>query len=216
MAGHTFNLALLSEVPNILGEDTKEIVQYQQDLTHFYYFDPTHRQETNVYFMESTINIKDNIYDIFDATEKDLSVYEIEDSQTQLSWIPPSTAVADRIYVKVFFRQASEAHFFKREDYDMLTYFGDLGGLLDFVVWVGWTISTVFVSRLFAADLVSRAYRVQKYLLDIRPFYHTSKQDGHLTTESDSVDSNQDKNENGFGPTEHDDEEDKSDDNIKS
>ena len=92
----------------------------------------------------------------------------------------------------MFFRQASEAHFYKREDYDILTYFGDLGGLLDFVVWFGWGLSTFFVSRLFAADLVSQSYRVQKYLLDSTPFYETRKLDGHLTTESDSVDSNQD------------------------
>ena len=142
--------------------------------------------------MESTINIKDNIYDIWESTEKDLTVYEFYESQTQLSWIPPSTALADRTYVKVFFRLASEAHFYKREDYDMLTYFGDLGGLLDFVIWFGWGLSTFFVSRLFAADLVSQAYRVQKYLLDSTAYYESSKLDGHLTTESDSVLSNQD------------------------
>ena len=74
----------------------------------------------------------------------------------------------------------------------MLTYFGDLGGLLDFVIWFGWGLSTFFVSRLFAADLVSQAYRVQKYLLDSTAYYESSKLDGHLTTESDSVLSNQD------------------------
>ena len=146
--------------------------------------------------MESIINIKDNIYDIFEATEQDFSVYELSDYQTLSYWIPPSTTVADRSYIKVYFRLASEAHFYKREDYDMLTYFGDLGGLLDFVIWFGWGLSTFFVSRLFAADLVSQAYRVQKYLLDPTPYYNTRKLDGHLTTESDSVDSNHEEHHN--------------------
>lgn len=67
----------------------------------------------------------------------------------------------------------------------MLTYFGDLGGLLDFVLGFGWLISTVFVSRLFQAALVKKAYRVQRYMLDTTEYYETGKP-GALTTESES------------------------------
>ena len=68
----------------------------------------------------------------------------------------------------------------------MLTYFGDLGGLLDFVMLFGWAISSVFVSRLLQAALVKQVYRVQRYLLDMTPYYVSSRPTGQLTTESDS------------------------------
>ena len=70
----------------------------------------------------------------------------------------------------------------------MLTYFGDLGGLLDFVIWFGWGLSTLVVTRLFDAALIKQAYRVQNYLLDKTPYYQTSKPE-RLTTESEDSDS---------------------------
>ena len=111
-------------------------------------------------------------------------------------WIPPSTAVADRKYLKIYFRQAAEARVYKREEYDLLTYFGDLGGLLDFVAMIGWALSTIFVTRLFAAALIKQAYGVQKYLLDTTPYYDTQNNSGNLTPESDSDSDKKDENLN--------------------
>ena len=51
-------------------------MQYKQDLTHFYYIDPTHMQMTNMFFMESIISLKDNIWDVFDVTERDKGMFE--------------------------------------------------------------------------------------------------------------------------------------------
>ena len=75
---------------------------------------------------------------------------------------------------------------YKREEYDLLTYFGDLGGLLSSLLFFGWAISSKFVMRLFHAALVKKIYRVQQYLLDMTPYYQSSKDGGKLTTESDS------------------------------
>ena len=41
----------------------------------------------------------------------------------------------------------------------LLQYFGDLGGLLEIVMLIGWALSFAFVSRLFYADLVEHTYR---------------------------------------------------------
>ena len=68
----------------------------------------------------------------------------------------------------------------------MLTYFGDLGGLQQFLGITGYLVSTLFVSRLFQAALVKQVYRVQKKLLDMTPYYESNKMTGHLSTESDS------------------------------
>ena len=91
-----------------------------------------------------------------------------------------------RKFTTYFTHGIQKSILYKREEYDLLEYFGDLGGLLEFLGFFGWAISSLFVSRLFQAALVKRAYRVQKYLLDRTPYYETSKGTGHLSTESDS------------------------------
>ena len=48
---------MLNAYPNILGEDRTKYVQYSQDVTHYYYLDPTHGQTTNIFFMESMIEL---------------------------------------------------------------------------------------------------------------------------------------------------------------
>ena len=82
----------------------------------------------------------------------------------------------------------------------MLTYLGDLGGLLDIVMLLGWAISSIFVSRLLQAALVKQVYRVQRYLLDMTPYYVSSRPAGQLTTESDSKHSGDSANEKKKDP----------------
>ena len=38
---------------------------------------------------------------------------------------------------------------YKREEYDMLSYLGDMGGLLDIIIFVGIGLSSSIVARLF-------------------------------------------------------------------
>ena len=101
-------------------------------------------------------------------------------------WIPPITPTADRTYLSLYLRADEQTRLYKREEYGVLTYFGDLGGLLDFVLVVGSTFSSFFVSRLLQAAIVKQVYRIQRYLLDNSPYYSSSKPAGELTTESDS------------------------------
>lgn len=146
---------LLDPIPNILGTSREEVIHYHQDLKHFYYLAPNYGQQTNIFFMESTISTKDNIFDIYELSKKEVSLFEQSFTQKLAKWIPPTTAVADREYLNIYFRSATEAHLYKREEYNLLTFFGDLGGLLEFLSMFGWALSTVFASRLFAAALVT-------------------------------------------------------------
>ena len=70
------NFVLLKSYPDILGVDRLKIVSYTQDLSHFYFINPHQRQTTNVFMMESIIQTKDNIWDIFEASEKDNPLFE--------------------------------------------------------------------------------------------------------------------------------------------
>ena len=95
---------MLSPIPNILGKNKENLVKYQQDLSHFIYLDPTHTQETNIFFMESTILLKEDVADIFELTEREVSIFEHSSSQKLSKWISPKKALADRKYLKLFFR----------------------------------------------------------------------------------------------------------------
>ena len=52
------------------------VVSYNTDLTYFKFIDPTRTQATNLFFMKSQIVTKDNIIDIFDASEKETPIFE--------------------------------------------------------------------------------------------------------------------------------------------
>ena len=41
---------MLKQSPNILGQTSEEMIQYVLDWKHYYYLNPTHSQETNIYF----------------------------------------------------------------------------------------------------------------------------------------------------------------------
>ena len=87
--------------------------------------------------------------------------------------IPENAPPEEIEYIKVFFRADSRSKLYKREDYQLLVYLGDLGGLIDFVIIFCYGLSHPFVQRLFQAALIEQAYRLQKFLLDTTPYYRT-------------------------------------------
>ncbi len=62
--------------PSLLADDKDTVVSYTPDTTYFKYLDPQISQQTNIYLMESTISMKDNILDIFDASETEVPLFE--------------------------------------------------------------------------------------------------------------------------------------------
>ena len=65
------------------------------------------------------------------------------------NWIDPATPLSERRYVSIYLRQDENVRRYKREEYDILTFLGDLGGLLDIILLAGVAISSPFVVRLF-------------------------------------------------------------------
>ena len=107
--------------------------------------------------MQSNVKIDDNKYDIFELAPE---------SQTQFvefakSWsYSTSRFEDDEDYLEIFFLADNNKMLYAREDYSLLVYLGDIGGLLDFVLLFGWAISHKFVQRLLHAALVGRVYRL--------------------------------------------------------
>ena len=67
---------MLNATPNILAEDALEIVDYSEDTKHFYFLDPSHAKSENIFFMDSTINFVGNQWDFFEATGKNVHIFE--------------------------------------------------------------------------------------------------------------------------------------------
>ena len=134
--------------------------------------------------MLSEINLADNIYDIFETDETIENLFETSKMVDYFERMPSTMPVSEREYMGIFFRADNERRLYKREGYDVLTYLGDLGGLLDVVLVLGFLFTSFFASRLFKAALIGQVYRIQRYNKDFSQFYET-KEVGKLTTESE-------------------------------
>ena len=105
------------------------------------------------------MSIKDKWWDIFEFFEYEMDLFEKSLVQDLLQWITSDVPLKDRQYIKLYFRADQIKSYYKREEYDLMQYFGDLGGLLEIVILIGWYLSFALVSRMFKAALVERTYR---------------------------------------------------------
>lgn len=83
----------------------------------------------------------------------------------------PSLKVEEREYLNIYLRADNGRRLYKRQVDDMLTYMGDLGGLLDVLLVLGWAGTALFGSKLFRASLIGQAYHVQSYNKDFTQYY---------------------------------------------
>ena len=93
----------------------------------------------------------------------------------------------------MFIRAENFHRLYTREYYDMLTYLGDLGGLMDVVLLFCWFISGLFATRLFQAALVNSTYKVQEYMNNENNYYDVEK---FIESESDLGIDDEDENNN--------------------
>ena len=105
--------------------------------------------------------MKDKWWDIFEFFEYEVNLFEKSYVQEVPQWMASDVAINKRQYFKFYLRAEQLQNTYKREEYDLLQYFGDLGGLLEIVMLIGWYLSFALVSRLFQAALVERTYRWQ-------------------------------------------------------
>ena len=80
------------------------MIRYSEDTNHFVYLDPTHTQAMNIYFMGSTLQLKDNIWDIFDFSEYEMNIAEHSHTSNNIKWMSPNKTLSERKYVKVYLR----------------------------------------------------------------------------------------------------------------
>ena len=69
-----FNLSILKARPNLLAENKEETILYETDMSTFFYIEPRMYQTENIYLMESTITLEDNIWDLLKFDEQSQSL----------------------------------------------------------------------------------------------------------------------------------------------
>ena len=181
LSDETWNFVDLMAHPSLVANDQKAIT-YSTALTYFRFIDPTTTQNSNKFFMNSTVNFKGSIFDPFDVDENEWNFYEESRQMDYTKKIKESEPLAERRYVQIFLRAEDENRQYKREDYEVLAFLGDLGGLMDVVYLFGSALTHIFASKLFMAALVGQAYSIQRYLKDMTPLYQEKEK---VAAESD-------------------------------
>ena len=98
------NFVIQRAFANLLSEYSDDVITYVKDTAHFYWLDGTYTEVTNLYFTESFVKLKDQMWDIFEFSEKEISFYEYTDSKTQYRTIESDVKTEDRVYLQLFLR----------------------------------------------------------------------------------------------------------------
>ena len=80
------NFRMLKAYPSILGDDKDETTLYTVDKNTYFIIEPRLEKIENFYFMESKINLEDNIWDILKLDEKEEHFFEMHEHQQILKF----------------------------------------------------------------------------------------------------------------------------------
>ena len=110
--------------------------------------------------MESKIETNDHLIDIFDQFKREVALLEQARREHYFRRHSLAKPVADRTYIEIFLRAHNEHRIYKKEGYDILSLFGDLGGLYEIIYFSGWLLTGIFASRLYRASIINEAYLI--------------------------------------------------------
>ena len=95
--------------------------------------------------MNSEVSVKDNVMDIIDIDQNEYNMieehmrqdhYSVNQQDNQTAAEPDSLGHL-RSYIEIQLRASNLKRVYKREVVDILTYLGDLGGLIDILLVIG-------------------------------------------------------------------------------
>ena len=104
--------------------------------------------------------MQDNIFDIFEQDKIEQELFEEQSRANYYKRIPKSEALADRTYLEVHLRASGFRRRYIRENYDILSYLGDLGGLFEIAFSSGKLLTALFVTKMFQAALIRSVYKI--------------------------------------------------------
>ena len=160
VAKASFRILMGDATPNIINYSLGYFVKFSADSRHYFHPDPTHVQIENIYLGVSFMKMHRTYWDIFEFNEHEVEFVEQLNSERFLQWQPTGKTPQDRSYIKVLLRQDKHRMDYRRNEYDVLSFAGDLGGLFSFLYGLGMLSTSPFAVRLFHAAIISQFYRV--------------------------------------------------------
>ena len=163
-------------------DKSKVLEPYINDI-HFFKIIPGIHQQENRYFSQSNLVLADDPKKIFESIEEfttknvELNFVEQNHKQQVFATYPGGQLPRERKYVSIYFRIDNKFKRYKREVETLLDYFGDIGGLLEIVLGVGFLLTGPFVRRSMNSEIINEVYQVQKYVKDTTFFHPQSNED---------------------------------------
>ena len=68
---------MMKAFPDLFSADKEEPITYRSDFDTFHTIEPKLHKEENIYYMESSIGLEDNIWDIFKLDKQQVSLFEV-------------------------------------------------------------------------------------------------------------------------------------------
>ena len=87
-------------------------------------------------------------FDILEQYKFNQELYEIVHKETYWKR-KPNMKVEEREYLQIYLRASHLKNLYIREDYDILLYLGDLGGLFEISFFFGYVLTVLFIKKLF-------------------------------------------------------------------
>ena len=154
LAQQTVNIVRMRALPSLVESESDEMITYISDVSFFKYILPHQTQSTNMFYKKSEITLEDFNFDIFNSEEATLDLFENNYNSENIQQWPSDLPVAEREYLAIFIRNDDGSNLYKREEDNMMAYFGDLGGLLDIVLVLGSLFCSSFVGKLLDGALI--------------------------------------------------------------
>jgi len=122
--------------------------------------DNAYQQKRNVYFMQNNAYLEDNVFKVI-SPEKHVKVLEQTNSYLYQERVAGNdTALEDKVFAAFYFRADSHTREYRRQNYSVLEYLGDVGGLIDVLAVIGLALTTFFTSKLLVADIIKQLYTI--------------------------------------------------------
>lgn len=158
-----FNLLYINNYIDF-DESRENVIKSEPESKHFVSLDPNRMQNIDLFYSKSTVLLQDSVFKLFDADKNnEIHILQQQNSFSYQEYITQDTKLEDREYAKFFLRADSLTKKYSRENYSILEYLGDLGGLLDILNVVGMILTSVIIDKLWFGQLIREVYYIHGY-----------------------------------------------------
>ena len=107
-------------------------------------------------------------------------ILEYSESTRTVEVMNNSTKLKDRKYFTLYLRADRKSQVYHREGDKLLSYIGDIGGMMEAITTLGIIFSATFVSHSMTSQLINEVYQVQQYTKEVQDLQKDEKEKSSL------------------------------------